>query len=382
ASGAALPPGGAVTLRRLQSRPELNDRPATVLRWVGSAGRFAVRLEGTPLSILVRAPCLSPRGVLDAEPGWAQMEGQLGPLAVDVVLAVARALPVRTVAALSGASRGLRATLWLRPDAVRLWDELLERSYGALALTVADRAQPGISGAARFRCARALRQLFREGLQVVLGSVTDQCSKDSVDVIACPCLRSMYNAHIGAQGAIREAAGHELEAAVAALQRPVAPSSVTLVPGGELCRRVAMTVTEPPEEVFHEMAGLRRTGQQHEAKVAFIRFLEGVHRNLLGALRGDSGGFRTLATPTMFTGGMGVEVHLVAMGCVRSFWADLCENPADPIMMRVACFERGHAPVFNMMKEEWLKNFYRPEEADRMLLEALRSTADADDDFF
>ncbi|CAK0840028.1 unnamed protein product, partial [Prorocentrum cordatum] len=311
ASGAALPPGGAVTLRRLQSRPELNDRPATVLRWVGSAGRFAVRLEGTPLSILVRAPCLSPRGVLDAEPGWAQMEGQLGPLAVDVVLAVARALPVRTVAALSGASRGLRATLWLRPDAVRLWDELLERSYGALALTVADRAQPGISGAARFRCARALRQLFREGLQVVLGSVTDQCSKDSVDVIACPCLRSMYNAHIGAQGAIRE------------------------------------------------------------AKVAFIRFLEGVHRNLLGALRGDSGGFRTLATPTMFTGGMGVEVHLVAMGCVRSFWADLCENPADPIMMRVACFERGHAPVFNMMKEEWLKNFYRPEEADRMLLEAL-----------
>ena len=100
------------------------------------------------------------------------------------------------------------------------------------------------------------------------------------EVVACPCIRGMQNVGIGAQGAVRRAAGPALEVAVQQLRKPVPELSVTLVSGGDLARFVAMTVTEPPRDLWASLQG-----SAEEQVQGVVAYLGRIHANVLAAVR-------------------------------------------------------------------------------------------------
>lgn len=185
------------------------------------------------------------------------------------------------------------------------------------------------------------------------------------DVVACPVLRNLNNAGVGAQGAVRAAAGHELEMGISELTMPLPELSSTLVPGGTLAKRVALTVTEPPVWLWESMQG----GGPREHIESMLAFLGQIHENLLKTVR--EAGFRFLAMPTLCTGGMGMPVHLVAIAALRAVRRDFCEHPNDPIKVRVACYEIEHMSAFNTIKDELLQHFYSPAIAECILMSSL-----------
>lgn len=357
--GGVLPPCGAAILQGLQGRAELNGVSVKVLRWDGDSRRFIVKLDDCRDEIIrVKASSLRATGYGPDVP-WANCEGDLGGrLTVDLLITVSLRLGARSAAALSGTSRALRAGLWLRPEARPLWEALLSRSYGKEAVEVARRARSDAVGPALFRCARSLRQIFHFSLEVVRGGVHERAT--GMQVVACPVLRHLQNVGIGAQGAVRRAAGPALEAAVAKLELPVPERSVTLVPGGDLAEFVALTVTEPPFELTTMMGG-----GPTEITRAVLDFLERLHANLFSVVRAN--GLRSVAMPTLCTGGMGMHATLVAIAAVRAARKDFCAHPADPLSLRFACYEADHVPSFNTIKDVVLQHFYAPEVADESL---------------
>jgi len=214
-----------------------------------------------------------------------------------------------------------------------------------------------------------LRSIFRENFEVVRGSVSEQAR--GIDVVACPVLRNAINGGMGAQGAVRRAAGREMEVAVARLLEigPLPEESVTLVPGGLLAQRVALCVTEPPRSLR------QMSSSQDVLVVNLINFIGRLHGNLLRETR--EAGFRSVAMPTLCTGGMGIPPSIVATAAVLAVQRDFLASPADPLHVRVACFEAEHLPTFNMIKDEVLQCFFEPEKVEAHLVDALLSP-DAD----
>ena len=83
-----------------------------------------------------------------------------------------------------------------------------------------------------YSAALRLRAAVADRVQIVEGSVTAHVA--GIGVVACPCLESLQNFNIGAQGAVRRAAGPSFEAGLDALDLPLEPLSTTLVEGGAL----------------------------------------------------------------------------------------------------------------------------------------------------
>lgn len=320
ADAAVVRKTGEVAMKGLTSRPELNGEIVKLVHWDGISGRFETsshlkakphNLEAVPLLSDASSPVLLTASVRHREPS-------LGPLPPDLALAVARFLRVREVASAAGSSHGVRAALWSSGDALPLWDGLLIRRFGCHAAEVVLRARPLVRGPVLYRAARALRQLWRSCLEVVQGSIAD-CI-DGCEVVACPVARLLprLGFHVGAQGAILRAGGEALEREVNLLQRPLDELSVTLVNGGDLCPRVALTVTEPPESL---VARFQDTRLQQQADLrdniasGLLDYVATLHRNLLMAVR--QAGFRSVAMPTLCTGGVGMPPLLVALAAVK-----------------------------------------------------------------
>merc|ERR1719265_2772578 len=90
-----------------------------------------------------------------------------------------------------------------------------------------------------------------------------------------------------------------------------------------------------------------------------------LHMDLIKATR--QGGYRSLAMPTLATGGQGIPPHIVAIGALQAIHSDILEHPSDPMRVRIACFEAHHIPTFNSVKDEVLLRFYQPDEAMEFL---------------
>lgn len=362
---------GQALLRNLKARPELNGSVVNVKRWDGQAGRFEVQLDGSDEGLKVRPSNLeAPRPPLAAA-DWAAGESHFGDMPADVGLAVAHFLRVRCAAQLASASRAVRITLWLQQDAKDLWHGLLVRRFGKRATEAILRARPGVEGPAMYRTARALRLVFKAYVEIVPGSVAEQA--DGMEVVACPVMRSLLNVGVGAQGAVRRAAGAALEAAVQRLETPVGQLSVTLVPGGALAEKVALTVTEPPDDLMNSM----QEGSLRDQVLSVVAYITRLHANLFRTVR--EGGFRSLALPTLATGGMGIPPPLVAVAAFRALHQDYCLHPDDPLRVRVACFDREEIQTFYTVKEEAFRHLFAPEQAERIVMSLLAPTLDSDD---
>mmetsp|Transcript_30180 Transcript_30180/g.54866 ORF Transcript_30180/g.54866 Transcript_30180/m.54866 type:complete len:389 (+) Transcript_30180:65-1231(+) len=360
----ALPADGQVVVQGLQSRADLNEKCAKILRWDGLSGRFIVALADTDERIKVKSLNLRIKGCV-GEVALAHSENQITVLPPHVTLSAAVFLRPRCVAHLSAGCRALRAALWLQADAEPLWEMLLVRRFGNFAVDVARSVRPSVAGPSLYRCARGLRHLFRESLEVVRGGVHEQAT--GFEVVACPVVQDLILGGFGAQIAVRRAGGQALEQAIAEVPTPVPEMSTTLVHGGNLAQKVALTVTQPPRDLWNSLSGTRE-----EAVGSILGFLETIHSNLLRVVR--EAGHRSLAMPTLCTGGMGMPAHLVAISAVKAIHKDYCDHAADPIRVRVACFEVDHIPAFNSIKDAIYEQFYMPSEIHSNLRSSLFDT--------
>merc|ERR1739845_235713 len=73
------------------------------------------------------------------------------------------------------------------------------------------------------------------------------------------------------------------------------------------------------------------------------QFLLDLHRRLFAAVRGA--GHRSLALPTLGTGGMGYPPEVVCKAAARAAAEDFAMHPSDAIRYRVCCFDRRHLPI-------------------------------------
>jgi len=94
-----------------------------------------------------------------------------------------------------------------------------------------------------------------------------------------------------------------------------------------------------------------------------------LHTELLKEVR--NAGYRTVALPTLATGGIRMPPHMVAIAAVEAIHRDFVAHPADPLRLRIACFEAEHLRTFETIKTEMLDNFYRPEEVMDLLRSSL-----------
>lgn len=190
--------------------------------------------------------------------------------------------------------------------------------------------------------------------------------------MACPVARNLVNMDVGAQGAVRRAAGDELEEAVAQLQRNWEPTPVTFVTGGRLSEKVALTLTEIPSSVLRVFQNWQ--SDEEDRHTALMSWLDELHDSLLSAVR--AAGHRTLAMPTLCTGGIGIPVQFVGVAVARSVYRDFLAHPADPLRVRICCFEPGHLHMVRAIKDEIVDNFYRPETAEDLVTLLQRSSRD------
>lgn len=174
---------------------------------------------------------------------------------------------------------------------------------------------------------------YGESLEVVAGSVTDRAER--VSVVVCPVLRCLRDLQIGAQHAIRKAAGKPLEdfiAATVAARRTIYSSAelrdrrgileegeALLAPGGALAPHVLLI----PTEIDWGLGALAQ-----------------LHRRVFAAVRGA--GFRSLVMPTLCTGGQGVPAEIVVKVLASVVAEDLIAHRGDPLKVRVACFDARH----------------------------------------
>merc|ERR1712107_385013 len=100
--------------------------------------------------------------------------------------------------------------------------------------------------------------------------------------------------------------------------------------------------------------------------MGIMGYLRTLHDNLVRAVR--EAGLRRLAMPTLCTGGVRMPPVLVAVAATRAVLDDFCQHPADPLRVRVACFERDHAPAFTEVKDEVIRHLFAPEIAERTFM--------------
>jgi len=367
-AGGALLSDAQVVVHGLEAQSHLNETVATVSGWDGQTSCFIVTSVETGQSIKIKAVNLRARG--SGSLFWREdyeNQGATLILPMEMLLHIANFLTAQGTATFSATACAARSGLWLQLGAEKLWETQLARHFGDSAIDVCRKVRPAAVGPSLYRGARGLLHMFRLHIELHQGSV--HMVSGGAEVVACPVLQNLQNAGIGAQGAVRAAAGHELELAISELATPLPELSSTLVPGGALAKRVAVTVTEPPLWLWESMHG----GGPREYIENMLAFLEKVHENLLGTVR--EAGFRFLAMPTLCTGGMGMPVHLVALAALRVLHRDFCEHPEDPIRVRIACYETEHLTAFNIIKDEWLQHFYSPHLVRSVIMSSLHSTA-------
>jgi len=246
-------------------------------------------------------------------------------------------LSANDVVALSTTEHAVRQCFWCKSRADELWRALVVHEFSTNALSLSLRvcdsrwANPAVYSAAEH-----LRRRLRNSLKIARGSVANRrVHGDDVDVVACPCRKDLINLGFGAQQAIIDAVGPSLENFIEQLPVPQPEANVTLAPGGELAKHVALTITQVPYWVFTE-----------EARA--LAWLTTLHSNLLHAVR-EKGCF-SVALPTLCTGGMGVDPRLVTAGLAAAVLQDFNAHPQDPLRVVLCCFEEMHAAV---MEEEW-----------------------------
>ena len=300
----------------------------------------------------IAAPTIprSSRAMADATSTPSAEACQLDSLPAELVAAIASTLPkAQNLLALSSTSWTLRRAL-IGPDSATAWDALAARAYGAQCIELTRRAQPPPSGIALYRGCAAFLRAVEASVVAVDGSVVDQCG--GCEVVACPCLPGLDDFGFGAQGAIRDAAGDGLERELRALRRD-APGglsllSTTVVGGGDLCPLVAMVCTVADDAIYTDFAQSEEAMRAVSARQAMLRvqeiIAERLHTNLFKAVRAR--GARSIAMPTLGTGGQGLHPESVAAGLGRALAEDVLAHPGELLRVRVACFDRSHAPIF------------------------------------
>mmetsp|Transcript_43914 Transcript_43914/g.122133 ORF Transcript_43914/g.122133 Transcript_43914/m.122133 type:complete len:315 (-) Transcript_43914:135-1079(-) len=263
-----------------------------------------------------------------------------------------RALSVESLLSLSAAFSTARCVLWTSPEAIGLCEQLASQELHAQVLSSAREslARACSTGGPASYCATLVRACLRATrlrrcVEVVSGSVADINRAGSpvaglVEAVACPCRSDLLDLGIGAQAAIRYAAGQELERAINNIKRREGfqpEASVRIVPGGELAAHVAVTITEVPPGA-------------HQCCEVADRFLAELHGNLLRAVR--VAGLRSLALPTLCTGGQGLDPRRVCTAAARSMLQDFCKHPAQQLRVVVCCFEPAHK---DLMEGAWSK---------------------------
>ena len=145
----------------------------------------------------------------------------LASLPGELLTLVGRTLCSSSLLALGIAAHAFEQSMLEGEEADMLWDNLIRRELGPAALGLAAQAGASPSGLRAFRWARRFQQDVASALEITRGSVST--TPVNADVVACPCLATLVNYGIGAQGAVRRAGGQELEAALAKVDRPLAP---------------------------------------------------------------------------------------------------------------------------------------------------------------
>eukprot|EP00929_Paragymnodinium_shiwhaense_P095715 TRINITY_DN5699_c0_g1_i10.p1 TRINITY_DN5699_c0_g1~~TRINITY_DN5699_c0_g1_i10.p1 ORF type:complete len:397 (-),score=57.43 TRINITY_DN5699_c0_g1_i10:207-1397(-) len=356
----------------LSGRPELNGKLGAVTFWTGPvteaspAGRFIVEVEndnGQKESVKLKGANLQAHQATDTLDGWVDTDQAFfSNWQADTMLNIVLFLQSTGLSRLAAVSRGARMALWCSPEAERCWESLLARTFGDAACEAAGKVREGVRGPVLYRTAVALRRIWRISLEVVGGSVATESG--GAEVVACPCVRSMENYGLNAQGPA-------LDEAVRQLERPVDEASVTLMPGGHLCQRIAMTVTELPMRLLRELH--EHQGQGHNQLLHLLTHLVNLHETILKTVR--EAGHRSLAMPTLCTGGMNLPAHMVAFAAIRAIRRDFLDNASDPMRVRIACYERDHKRVCEIRKDIVLSAFF---DDDESLEEAARSMMQAE----
>jgi O-acetyl-ADP-ribose deacetylase (regulator of RNase III) len=241
-------------------------------------------------------------------------------------------LTAKDTAWLAASCHATRAEVMLSAGGVAAWATRAAADFGPKAKPVVARLEKASVDGFYLYC--ACERLFYscvEHLESVRGSVTFHSK--GFDCVACPVLTSLINAGVGAQGAIRFAAGDDLEEFIDDYlddHAKLEPMQVLMAPGGELRTAVALTVTAPTDSLL---------------KANLFNFLLELHRKLISTTR--DAGHRSLAMPTMGTGGMGYPASMVCRAAVQATVEDFCEHPADPLLVRVCCFEKSHFRAMN-----------------------------------
>ena len=199
-----------------------------------------LRNQGRVIRIFIRAlvPAMPPEAAIVA----------VFQLPAELLSCCALTLDVKAVLSWASTSSVIRGAVLASTE---LWASLAANWLGPFVLQVQRLMHPQIpKGIDLFREAVRMRRALFASLDVEGGSVVNVVAalnkgngSPQVEVVACPCLPTLVNYSIGAQGAIRRAAGSPLEDAIRGLERPVDMLSVTLLPGGELAPCVALTVT-------------------------------------------------------------------------------------------------------------------------------------------
>ena len=202
----------------------------------------------------------------------------------EILVLVASALTAtpKSLLAFGTAARSLKELVVFGDEASVLWDAASSSQLGPAASSLARRSTGSdeICGVGIYRAALRLRAAVADCVEIVEGSVTANAA--GMDVVACPCLESLQNFGIGAQGVVRHAAGPSFEAGLDSLEAPLEPLSTTLVEGGSLAPAlIAMVVTTPPRELV-EAAYAHRLQNTATWQVAVSKRL---HSNLFAAVR-------------------------------------------------------------------------------------------------
>ena len=278
-------------------------------------------------------------------------------------------VPPKSVLALSftchAIARVLRECCSCESGTHQFWIKMTTKHLGRCAfdcgLVRAEKLGPWpVFGVKLFETGLNMRREVKERIEIVLGSVAEQVG--GCTVVACPCLGNLDHYGTGAQGAVRRAAGDEMEEAASKLPLPLAPLSANLVTGGKLADTIALCVTSPPREVhqiimsglfFRPAVGADGLSPRSRADQLERQVSDTLHLNLFRRMR--EAGHSSVAMPTLGTGGMGFELQNMIRGLSNAYLVDFYSNPHQPLRVRIACYEQAHFNAALEMKEELLE---------------------------
>ena len=310
-----------------------------------SMGRtFEVALDA--FSAHRRFHAVSPRTKPDEPKPERRMEGEavatrLDDLPGEVLLEVAKELTPTPESLLAAGCTTRSMHSLLIVNATELWEEAARIRFGSAAPSLARRSAASARGVASYKAAFELLAAVEGSIEIVDGTVTQHAA--GVEVVACPCLETLHNYGVGAQGAIRFAAGSSFERALRGLERPLERLSATLVHGGKLAPAVAMVVTTPPHEL-QEHLWYNDGCDAIEAAIS-----KRLHANLFSAMRQH--GHASVAMPTLATGGAGLDVTCMCNGLAMALTEDVRQHPGALLHVRIACYEHSHLTPARAAKE-------------------------------